>query len=620
MTFKNLLLGLALLASPSFAQNTLQTSKVQQLLNANAPRNYIKNSGAEDNILNITNASSIVTQNAVSVLEGDADYLVDATGSAQKVIFQAADFQVGLLGGSCEATAYYRGDASLYKVYATLAGTTVSTETTLLNTNGAGVGSQMVSVIFPCGQSGADDPAFVVESTSASAAAIQVDSIYLGQALSVSSIAQAYEFGTLTYAATAGCSWANAVTTTTPGTYAIDAQCPDPTATGRVTAPGSTGNRVPAFKIPAGSPSGVYEITATGYFFGQRTGTTVNNFFSFYNGTSLIGAQVSNAGIMATTAATGIPMIFGSFSYTSQSTDMTVEIRGSSSAGSSSGVEAISNPLIFSVKYFPSSSQVVVRGDVTNIMVQAGGTPTGSLTDASATIWGTETRDTTSSYNPSTGEFTAPFEGDYCWAAAVFSTATFTAGQIVGLIPYVDGTGLTRGAGVTRVDASSGTGHESKSIACTYLSRSQVLTFRTNNTGTGPSFTSSNANSLTIWNESQGQAKPYIPSSVFFSRPGVVKKGFTQLNCDSGSAITSNPDNMVASIANIGTGACVVTLTTGFFNSINGCVISRQAAAQTSDALMRVNASSTTSVTIGARTDAGVDSTAFDVYMECTGE
>lgn len=165
---------------------TLRTNQDQQFLNAYAQRNYVKNSGAENNTLTGVTASggSLTITTSAPLLEGGRSFAVDASASAQTYTWAAEDFQLGLLGSTCEYRITYSGDASLYKSYATLAGVLVGSQTTLSNTSS---NSAVVTGTFPCGSSTTDDPAVVIESTSSSAAAIKVDSVYIGIATSTAS-------------------------------------------------------------------------------------------------------------------------------------------------------------------------------------------------------------------------------------------------------------------------------------------------------------------------------------------------------------------------------------------------------------------------------------------------
>ncbi len=185
---------LALLLSTSAFAGTLRTATFQQSLSASAPRNYILNSGAELNDRDVNDPPNIVSRTTTVPLEGDASFAIDGTASAQVAVFYGKPLQSGLLGGTCEMRFRYNGDGTLYKAYATLNGVKVSAEQTL--TNITSPSSAQVSLIFPCGTSTTDTASANIESTSSSAAAIKVDSVYIGSAVSLGAVSQSEHAGT----------------------------------------------------------------------------------------------------------------------------------------------------------------------------------------------------------------------------------------------------------------------------------------------------------------------------------------------------------------------------------------------------------------------------------------
>jgi len=179
---------LALLTTTIFA-GPLRTNNAQQFLNSNVARNFIINSGAENNVLNITDASAIATRTTTEPLDGVASFSIDGTADTEKVIFLASDFQQFLMGQSCEWSIYITGDATLYKMYPTIAGVNVGATTAVQGID-SGTSTQKYSGIFPCGTSLVGARALVIEATG-NGAVIKGDSAYLGQTVSVGSAAQA---------------------------------------------------------------------------------------------------------------------------------------------------------------------------------------------------------------------------------------------------------------------------------------------------------------------------------------------------------------------------------------------------------------------------------------------
>lgn len=142
------------------------------------------------------------------------------------------------------------------------------------------------------------------------------------------------------------------------------------------------------------------------------------------------------------------------------------------------------------------SSNVQVSSDYGSrvIAVEARGTPTGGLTALTSTVWGTEDRDTTASYNSATGEFVAPETGFYEFDAGVEVTpGTVALSNIVTLKPYIDGVAQPKFGGVYRYVNTNAATVTVQSTGCLFLNANQILTFRTNTNTTGPSFTAADS-------------------------------------------------------------------------------------------------------------------------------
>jgi hypothetical protein len=149
-------------------------------------QNYVKNPGAEKNINNLTLSAAIVTRSTSSPLLGSASFSIDGTSSGQTVKFDTSTLDNLLSGKNCETRFDYSGDGSLYKAYVEQGSTKVTADLTLLNVSS---GAQAVSIDFPCGNL-ASNSHLVIETTSASAAAIKVDNVYLGAATNLTNISQ----------------------------------------------------------------------------------------------------------------------------------------------------------------------------------------------------------------------------------------------------------------------------------------------------------------------------------------------------------------------------------------------------------------------------------------------
>jgi hypothetical protein len=180
------ILGLLLFTTAAFA-GSIQTNTDKQFVFASAPRNYILNSGAEKNELNVTDTGDMHSRTTGVPLAGVGVHTLDADSNSDTAEFLGEAFlDTGLLGLNCEAKFKMLGDASLYTVTVKLNGSAVTNAITLPNT---GSNSRIFSVNFPC--SVLASPSILISSTSASAASFKMDEVYLGEATNLSEVSQA---------------------------------------------------------------------------------------------------------------------------------------------------------------------------------------------------------------------------------------------------------------------------------------------------------------------------------------------------------------------------------------------------------------------------------------------
>lgn len=187
---------------------SLRTNDSQQFTSANPARNYVKNSGAEKNDLNITDADNIVSRNTAStpILKGDAQFGVDADASGEKACWVLDPLQ-GEMEGNAVASFMFRGDASLYKAYVQNDTDTVraSAERTLVNAS-TKQDAQMYFVANP-----AKTYSVCVEATGNAAAAFVMDDVSV-RAWETTSV----DFGTYSPTISAG---VNAVSPSAPAPW-----------------------------------------------------------------------------------------------------------------------------------------------------------------------------------------------------------------------------------------------------------------------------------------------------------------------------------------------------------------------------------------------------------------
>jgi hypothetical protein len=617
-----------------------------------APRNYILNPQALKNTANITDADSIVTRTTANAIDGEASFEINADASGELAAFLGAPLKKALHGQACEAEFDYAGPAGLYKAYVQLEGVTVSQEVELIDTSADS--AQHVSIIFPCGSSPTDVPSIVIESTDATPGTFQVDNFYLGAARNIGTVAQAYDFGSLTYPLESTCTWENSsVSFTTPAAFSAVTACATPVVTGKVTAPST---KIPAFVIPAGSPSGTYNIYVTGSFQSERESTQSNSIFGFHDGSAdfniqLVGMNAVSSG--ATLARGKSNVLAGSYKYISSAVDTTIEIRGASVISGSNAKTRISNsstiadatgaaPLTFNVTFFPDSSQTVVRGDVTDLSGFAKSPATASCewqtTSATMASFSADSDcpDSSTTYT-SSGNLVAPdtkipaakavtiLPGKYMVVAGgSFEARESSSGFQSCLYEIYDG---SSSGGIIRLGSDVSKGRNSTSTLVgqfEYSSKETNKTFqvratRASGNGTCDIRAIEADLTFTLIPLSQGITKPFIPGSTYFGRPGVVKAGVATINCSSSSSIGTNTDGMISSVGNVSSGVCAITLTTGYFSSTPVC-FGNSNENLSGMVFISTTASSATSVTWTGRTFDGSSSGSPDGNIICIGD
>jgi hypothetical protein len=631
---KFLYLLLALTLSTAHAVNSsLQSSEAKQFLGADAPRNYIKNSGIEKNTANITDSNSIAGRTTSVILEGVASLEINAGSGGDKVIFLADPFQTGLFGQSCEANFLYQGDASRYKAYVQQNGVTISQEVTLTN---SGTNTQPVSILFPCGSDPVNAASLHIQDiASGDAANIIVDSVYLGKALSRGTVAEYTHLGSVTWAPTTSCAWERTgVGSDSFANFSNDNECDDNARTVQGPVTDVTSGLRPAIGVPWRGP-GFYRIKAVGQF--NKTTASSSSLFRAFDGTNALngiaGVRLNNTD---TVSSTYVEFVRYYSASPSGSSTFTVDLQCRNLVTSAVCSVSSDNPsLSISAEYIPSVSQQVLRGDVTDLTGFAKSAATASCgwtsTSASMASFGLDSDcpSLTTSGNaasPSTKipAFVAPrlLPGKYnVIAQGTFYGTESTSGTAECAFEVYDGT-TSGGISIVRNIVSKGEDSTSTLVGqFEYTSTQsnkqfQVRVQRVSGNQTCVAAANSGDLTFTLIPLSQGLPQPFIPSSVFAGRSSVVKVGAARLDCNSSSSIASNPDSMVASIGNISSGQCSVTLTSGFFSAEPLCQVTRVTGAIDSHAVGLVN--SATSITLTGTNGASA-STTFASYLLCIG-
>lgn len=564
------LLGL-LLSTVCLAQNTLRTTDFQQSLNANAPRNFMLNGGFEKNEVGVTDASSIAVRQEGAMLEGFAGLSINSSASSQFVYLEAAQIQPGLEGQSCEANFAYSGDASLYKAYVYAGSNRISDQVTLIN---VGSNSQTASIIFPCWPAISGNAYVAIESTG-NGAAIKVDSVYLGKALSIGTVAQAQVIVSANRITSDQAIASGAATQ-----VIFNGENRDTFSEYNATTGLFTSTRARDLLVSAG----VYTNNVTS---GQNTAVIV-----YKNGAAAncgTGNRSSSTSEGAVVASCLVPVVVGD----------TVAIYVD--AGTDAAYDVIADSFNYlTISSFPTASETVLRGNVTDLSGSAKSAITASClwstTGASLASFAADTDCPTPTL---IGNLTAPatkipaaiaptlLPGRYqVVVGAFFEAAASTSGSSVCSFEIYDGTssggiqaiGQAVNLGVNGFTTLTGIFEYTSSQTNKQF---EVRGRRVSGNGLCNLYGSPNDVQITLIPINQSLNKPFIPSSVFAGRSSVVKIGVAALTCATSSTIDSNPDSMISAIGNRSTATCTITFTTGFFSSTPRCVISGDGASAT---------------------------------------
>lgn len=290
-----------------------------------------------------------------SQLIGNKSFTWDASASSQTLSSASVAIPVGLQGQNCLARFLYSGgDANLtLQVYD---GTNVIASQVL----SAASTAQFASVSFICPSSGSLVWRLLA---GADAASITGDQLHLGENFLLGTAAQATFVGSISYAATASCKWSTA--STSFANFAADTDCAAATVEGSVTAPGT--------KIPGGVVANVgpgrYFFVATGIF-NLIDASTDQRFAAWRvsDGTNSsssvsISGQTGTGSGGVNIAATGT--VVGEIGLTSGSSSSTFQLQGMATGATVTvEIDAANAPFKLSIYRFPSAGELSVRTDL----------------------------------------------------------------------------------------------------------------------------------------------------------------------------------------------------------------------------------------------------------------
>jgi hypothetical protein len=329
--------------------------------NIQSPTNYVVNKGCNKNLRSITASGGSLTRNTTTPLENGADCAIDASASGQTYTFATYTIDRALSGGNCEARFVYKGDASLYKAYVNVNSVKVTTDLQLVSSTAT---ARTVSMNFPCGTQPLTT-AVVIESTSASAALINVAGVYAGFATNISNIpagSSTVVVGKIP--ATASCQWSGS--SASRADFAVDTDCPAPTFTVNEAGCLTTDTDLPQFTCNNILP-GKFTVNVSVPFFGNVAAARP----------MFVSDGTTFCYVASNDTANSVAGVFGSctFVYTSPGA-RTFKIQYSTNTGNAQIQNNGNTEFTFNAVYSPDASQQAIRADQTNYGWTDGGTIT----------------------------------------------------------------------------------------------------------------------------------------------------------------------------------------------------------------------------------------------------
>jgi hypothetical protein len=616
-----------LLISNAFAAAIITDGVVQGGGNAIVQsKNYVANPFAQKNVSNwtATNVTATRITSAGNKLNGVSSFNLSSATNGGTFVSAAMATQDDLVG-NCEASVMFKassGSSANYTFYIDNGSGTVLASVVLTNESAW----KPARINYPC----ATGYKLGISHQGTATDVIQVGNFYWGSATNVGSVAQAQLVGTITWAATASCNWNH--TSASYAGFAADTDCPTPTVTGAVTAPGT---KIPAAVLSSLS-AGDYMFKAIGSF--QGVDSSTNNprvAFRFHDGTvaakgdTMVG---TNATAATNTQAYG-GVVEGLFSYTTAQSNVTVNIQSILISGTNTNINVQAIPLTILIYRFPTSSEIAVRADQTAqswsgyISGVSGGF---SMTSATQTDFSNGTGSPVITTLQSTN-FTAPTLASGPKPGITFTPPAQKTYQICASVPAFNTTAdnyflyLIDGASVVQdytAHTNASANFQSTFKLCGHFSGgpSSAITAKIQGSSTAgslsiPSNTNPRVVHWTITDITQSTPAPLLVGSVTSNSTGLERVERATIANSGSASITSQSGSWISSVNRSGVGVVDITIASGTFSATPVCsVLGNNSSGQawTSSAGSSTAIQVTTANTSGAATDKGF-------YIICMG-
>lgn len=592
----------------------MRISRVDVVQSQDSQVNYVINPSGFKNALNITTSSASITQDtsgASDLLDGIASLICDASAQNGYCSWDSKTIQEGDKTGNCEAKAVFKGDASLYKLQVYDGSNVVASSAVLSNATDW----TDVSVNYPCGST---RTVRLTQTESGTGAAVNIGRVYWGRATNLGVANQNTDW--VSYTPT----FSNLTSSASSFWWRKNGE--NIQISGSVTLSGGSGTygiSIPSqFTINTSKTSGnvfgtaIYEDTGTGWHLGSPypvNSTTIqflgDDGAGVWNATN--PAAVASGDIISMTIE--VPIVgWGTQSVVNDNLapwyiDATIDSTSSPDLG-------ISNV---------GSATEITNANMT-LKPRTGTAPVGIMCSSTNAATAPSTSNTTCAAGdesvginfaiPKAGAYEACFFASHVMQADAteFIRTTFKLNETPTNAQTITTSG---GAAQLSILGSVGTDQVATNPFgfCEIFNFTSVgtkgirLMYEQSVTGTPDASNlrisgSAGNNETGRWIVTPVTASspmPLLTGSVTSQSTGLERIERAKLNCDSGSAITSQSGSWLSSIGNISGGACSLTIASGIFSAAPTCTATPNQAIGTFTAGVQVTVTSATAATVG---------------------
>lgn len=616
------------------SQRTITGTNTYRIENGN--KNLLANPSFESTTASTgwTVAGTVTPSGVTTAIDGVQALSMSLSSTNGTILTQNYTIPAGataaLLGAQMEVEAYVRVTTANIQVCAMVDSTERSCTTVPITSAN---NYMPIRIFFEGAGAPSTTMGIKIKSTTSDSSTVVVDAMYLGLVKDLGGSSQATYYGGMTQTGIANCSWGGggASLTAFVNVSTSDSDCTNPWVTaGGITAVASTNHQAQANNMPAGE----YQVFLTGIFSSDAANTCL---WRLTDGTNSWQPQgISGPG------NTGFQGLFFHVTYASPGSRTFTLQTAKNTAGTCFWNNDRANAEGSAWKFFrfPTQQQTVVDATQASNIWSGFHDSTCSWARTNA-AYGDPTADATCNFtqrqNVNFGTVTSALSGSDKLPGIVFTPTLSGYFQVCGNAygaPNV--TALAATLGVQMIDNSAAQQSESVEsglVASNYqvfpncgifsVSAGTPYTVKLQTKASAGQVTlggnGGSAIEWTVLNVSSMFPNPLLVGSLNTPYQGVTVDAVAKLNCDSGSAITSQLGSWVSSIGNVSAGACTVTLASGTFSQTPYCIAGVDATLPALGLIVSANATSSTSVTIDCEDDASTACTAYDVVLNCKG-